>query len=180
MEPIIVAVIAFFGGILVSYITNIIAVEIRRFQDGTSLAAALAGELSSHAKAMPLLRYSLTIWIEHLSGGNKIKMHDTSLPTDPIFDDAVPRLGLLGHKIVEDTVYTYQQIRAFRSVFVVLVRNNGDMTNAEQIGHCRSCIAIIDEAHNRGATLIPALQQRALENYDYDLPGRIKRIFSHV
>ncbi|MEX4005167.1 hypothetical protein AB4Y38_40755 [Paraburkholderia sp. EG285A] len=53
------ALIAFVGVLAGGYLNNFLAEDFRRFRDGQALAGALAGELKSHATAIPILQSTL-------------------------------------------------------------------------------------------------------------------------
>jgi hypothetical protein len=56
------AVIVASGTLAVAYASNFLAEQYRRHLESTSWAAALAGELESHASAFKLLKLAFTGW----------------------------------------------------------------------------------------------------------------------
>lgn len=170
MSSIIAAVIAVSGAVMVGYITNFVAEDFRRFRDGTALAAALAGELNSHITALPSLREMIEDQIKCVKNGQRPAFRIFDTPNDPIFDSAVSKLGLLGSEMVEDVVFTYQQIRAFRIAFGLINKEHSAMTDDEILSRLGKCAETINRAAERGEPLIINLKNRAKQQYQAPRP----------
>lgn len=170
MGSIVAAVIAVSGAMIVGYITNFVAEDFRRFRDGTALAASLAGELNSHAEAMPILRKMLEDHISIIASGKRPSFRAIDAITDPIFDAAVGKLGLLGSEMVEDVVFTYQQIRAFRISMSIISKEHAAMSDEEIVNRHRACLQAIERAEERGVPLIVDLKNHANQRYHAPRP----------
>lgn len=90
------AVIAAGAAVTVAYATNFMAEQYRRHLDSTSWAAALAGELESHASAFKLLKAGLQGIEDVVRDGKSPPLYSMEMPTDPIFDSAPAKVGSLG------------------------------------------------------------------------------------
>ena len=60
MADINAAIIGFAGVLAGGYFNNFFAEDYKRFRDSQALAGALAGELQSHAEAVPLIKSGLS------------------------------------------------------------------------------------------------------------------------
>jgi hypothetical protein len=158
MDNITPAVIAVSGVLIVGYITNFAAEDFRRFRDGAALAAALAGELGSHATAFPKIREILERQITSL---DRSVIRNFDPPNDPIFDNGVGKLGLVGHAMAEEIAFVYQQIRAFRLAYSVISKSSKEMDDSELRSRHEGCLHAIHRAEERGKPLIINLKRRA-------------------
>ncbi|MEM4988791.1 hypothetical protein V8G57_15465 [Collimonas sp. H4R21] len=171
MGAILAALIAVSGALIVGYITNFVAEDFRRFRDGTAVAASLAGELSSHFKAVPALREGLQGRIKRIEDkAERFPFPEIDTPTDPLFDSIVDKLGLLESEMVEDMVYTYQQIRAFRVSVKIVGQGHAVMTDVVLLGQLRLALHSIDLAVERGVPLLDALRNRTRKTYEAPKP----------
>src|SRR5437016_4469123 len=121
------------GTLVIGFLANFVSEDYRRFRDGKSLAGAIAGELSSYAEALPMLEGALHGMLERLAADKAARLPKIEKPTDRVFDGSVAKLGLLGNELVEEVVYVYNNINAFRTS-MALVSGDG-LTVAEQAAH---------------------------------------------
>jgi hypothetical protein len=164
---ILAAIIALSGAVIVGYLANFVAEDFRRFRDGSALAAALAGELASHALAVPLIRNGLTQCLASAQQNLRVTHRTFEPPNDPIFEAGVEKLGLLGVKLVEDIAFTYQNLRAFRSGLKVIFDEHQNMSFPELIGRYGDCLQAIDRTVERGEPLLVALRARANTQFEW-------------
>ncbi|MCY1207766.1 hypothetical protein D9M72_193740 [compost metagenome] len=68
------ALVAGCVAITVAWLTQFVAEGYKRHRDGSALAAALAGELSSHGSALGSLKAIFTQWIGLIEGGRRNEM----------------------------------------------------------------------------------------------------------
>lgn len=158
------ALIAACVALIVAYTVNFVAEDFRRFRDGATVAAALAGELSSHALALPQIRVNLNRWIELARKEMRVSDRLFDFPTDPVFDAYIDKLGLLDSQMVEDIVFVYQQIRFFRVGFRIILEHQ-EMPFDELIARCSVLLQTVDRANGRGELLLLNLKSRATERY---------------
>jgi hypothetical protein len=160
------ALIAFLGVLAGGYVNNFLGEDFRRFRDGQALAGALAGELNSHATAIPLLQYSLREMVDALrSPGGKVTLGEFDPPNSPVFDAGVAKLGVLGPVLAQEVAFVYEQIRAFRITFQRVSKQHTDMHNNQTAASLEFCLMLINTAHERGSKLIIDLQSYAKEGY---------------
>jgi hypothetical protein len=149
------------------------------FRDGQALAGALAGELKSHATAIPILQYSLREMVDALrSPEGRISMQEFEPPNSPVFDAGVPKLGLLGPTLAEEVAFVYEQIRAFRITYSRVSKRHADMPRIQTAATLEFCLMLIDTASTRGTKLILDLQRYATEGYWSSRPwmGRFRSL----
>jgi hypothetical protein len=162
-SAIVPALIAGVVSLLVAGLSNFGSESYRRHRGATSVAGALAGELSAHAAAMPELRGRLRMWLELSQGGQRLEMQHLAPPNDPIFDSCVGALGALGPSIAEDVAFVYSNIRGFRQVMSHIA---GEATTAEQQrGAIVAALEGIDRTEPRVILLIGALRRVAASEW---------------
>jgi hypothetical protein len=120
MQGLIGPVLTFIGGIAATLIANFIAEDYRRHRDGSALASALAGELGSYKIAIAGLKDNLKILIDHAAAGRANLLPEMAMPTDPVFDKTVEKLGLLGTELPESVALAYGRIRGFRTMYALI------------------------------------------------------------
>lgn len=153
------------GTIIVAILIHFVAEDYRRFRDANALAAALAGELSSYKEAVPKVHDMLEKLRSHVQAGNQLKLRSFKLPTNRIFDDWIPKLGLLDVSIIQDVVYVYHQIDAFRAAFSILISESQEMKINELNERINSCIETTSRALSRGEPLLSHLISVANRSY---------------
>ena len=155
-----VAVVAASIALIVAFINSIVAEWFRRRQDRKALAAGIAGELASYEPAWPLIRERLNSTIASIDAGNRrdVSYRPFEKPRDYVFEKAVEKLGLLGPALVEDVVYVYGNINAFRVSFAMLSSGVSEMSDSEMRARCCACIDSLDRAVKKGIPLISALK----------------------
>jgi hypothetical protein len=147
-----------------SYVANFWAEEYRRFRDGSTLAAALAGELASHGEAVPKLFQIIDSSIEMIKAGNRPILRSMIDLKDHVFEDGIGKLGLLGPALAENVVFAYHNIRAFRLAFKIIA-DFPDMPLPEFQVRYAGCRAALERAQQRGQPAVAALRQRAEEPF---------------
>lgn len=154
------AIIAASGALIVAFVNSIIAEVYRRRQDRKALAAGIAGELASYEPALPMLRRILHAMIDAVEGGSRsaISFRPFEKPKDVFFEKAVDKLGLLGPKLVEDTVFVYSNLNAFRTSFALISAQFSEMSDEELKMRCTNCLEALDRAEQRGTCLVVALK----------------------
>ncbi|WP_157212679.1 hypothetical protein [Herbaspirillum sp. CF444] len=169
MDSFYAPVITVCGTVIVGYLANFTAERYRRFSDGSAIAAAISGELSSHAVSIPLIKDMLTGLIVAAESGSSPILRPWEPPNDPVYEEMVGKIGLLGIELVEDVVFTYQQIRAFRMALKV-VHDHHDMSPHELSARLKRCLETITRAEERGVPLVHRLRERSQEVYKIKLP----------
>lgn len=159
------ALIAFIGVLVGGYVNNFLAEDYRRFRDGTALAGALAGELASHMLAFPVLQKMLAYQIGVVSKGERPPFRHFDPPNDPVFESGVAKLGLLGAKVAEDVAFAYQQIRAFRLNYALVLSQHKDMLDPELIQRLSGCLAVVNMGDGRAKELLAELKTIAAQQY---------------
>jgi hypothetical protein len=159
------ALIAFLGVLAGGYVNNFLAEDYRRFRDGTALAGALAGELASHMLAFPFLKAMLTAQISAIRNGQSPAFRHFDPPNDPIYESGVSKLGLVGSGLAEDVAFAYQQIRAFRLNYALVLSQHEAMGNPEIIARLEGCLATIVRGEERANKLLADLRTLAGQRY---------------
>lgn len=151
------AVIAASGALAVAYASNFLAEQYRRHIDSTSWAAALAGELDSHASAFKLLKAGLNGMVLLARQGKPLPLYSMPMPTDPIFDSNPAKVGVLGPELAGECAYAYEQLRAFRIGMQVIAEHRAKM-DADQIANrLLYLLQVIEGNEQRVSALIQAL-----------------------
>ncbi|MDE1141274.1 MAG: hypothetical protein PW999_16695 [Paraburkholderia tropica] len=160
------ALIAFVGVLAGGYLNNFLGEDFKRFRDGQALAGSLAGELASHATAIPML---LTMFRGManalLTEDAKMTLYEFNPPTSPVFDASASKLGMLGPSLAHEVAFVYEQIRAFRSMFRDISIHYEDMPRDGMANACDHCLTLLDTAQSRGTKLIADLQEFANDGY---------------
>lgn len=159
------ALVAFIGVLAGGYVNNFLAEDYRRFRDGTALAGALAGELSSHMQAFPMLRTMLTAVRAAFENGQRPPLRRFEPPNDPVYESHVSKIGLLGGKLAEDVAYAYQQIRAFRLNFFLVLTHYEEMKDDEVVARLNVCLDTINRGDARAVVLLAELKALASQSY---------------
>src|SRR3569623_487705 len=120
------ALIAVSGTLMVGFIASFLAEDYRRFRDGQALASALAGELLSRSEAVHMLRDNLTKIVNLLRRTGRVRLLKVEQIKDHVFESNVSKLGLLENDMVEDVVYVYENIGAFRSAMSLAADRDDD------------------------------------------------------
>jgi hypothetical protein len=164
--PALAALIALCGVIIAGYLSNFVAEDYRRFRDGSSLAAALSGELNAYFEQNNVLTV-LSMLIANLKAhpDERLKIVKFEIPPDPVFDSAAKQLGLLGPYLAKDVAYVYQLLRAFRTNFKSYTENHIEWDNDRSVRILEGCMHTLGGAMNTGKALIPALVVRSEEQY---------------
>lgn len=159
------ALIALLGVLAGGYVNNFLAEDYRRFRDGNALAGALAGELASHMLAFPFLKAMLTAQVNSIKSGHNPAFRHFDPPNDPIYESGVSKLGLLGSELAEDVAFAYQQIRAFRLNYALVLSQHEEMDNHEIMARLEGCLATILRGEERANKLLAGLREMAGHRY---------------
>lgn len=159
------ALVAFAGVLVGGYFNNFIAEDFRRFRDSQALAGALAGELESHASAIPLLKNILTALHARAKIGVELPFRETPEPGSPVFEACVEKIGLLGPDLANGVAFVYEQIRAFRSVMFTLAKHHGVESAEWRTSMIASAYDRLKSAEDRGTPLIEQLKRHAAASY---------------
>lgn len=172
MSAVTVALIGGAIALAVAYLNGILAESYRRFRDGSALAAGLAGELASYLPAWPLLKTSLDAIVQAIESGQReaISLRPFERPRDLVFEESVSKLGLMGPSLVEDVVFVYSNIRAFRVAFELITRSSAEMSDDELSKRCIACNDALARAAERGEPLVRALRSRATQAFAPEWP----------
>lgn len=172
MSAIAVALIAGVVALVVAYLNGILAESYKRFRDGSALAAGLAGELASYLPAWPLLKASLDSIVGAIESGQRrtVCLRPFERPRDLVFEESVSKLGLLGPALVEDVVFVYSNIRAFRMAFELITRSAAEMADDELRRRCIACNDALARAADRGQPLVASLRSRAMQAFTPEWP----------
>jgi len=162
-DPLLAAIIAASAALIVAFLNSMVAEVFRRHKDRKALAAAIAGELASYEPAFPLIQQTLRATIDALDTGNREKVSFRSFekPKDLVFEKAVERLGLLGPKLVENTVYVYGNLNGFRISFGLISTHFKEMSDAELRARSVACLEALERAVQRGIPLVASLKRIA-------------------
>ena len=151
------AVIAASGALAVAYASNFLAEQYRRHLDSTSWASALAGELESHATAFHLLKAGLHGMVLTARQNKPLPLYSMPMPTDPIFDSAPAKVGVLGPELAGECAYAYEQLRAFRIGMQVIAEHQEKMDHDQIANRLMYLLQVIETNEQRLAALIQAL-----------------------
>jgi hypothetical protein len=159
-DPLLAAIIAASAALVVAFLNSIVAEVFRRRQDRRALAAAIAGELASYEPALPQIRQILQDAIHALDSKNReaINFRPFDKPKDFVFEKAVEKLGLLGPKLVEDTVYVYGNLNGFRVALGLISTHFKEMSDTELRARSVACLEAVNRAAQRGTLLVAALK----------------------
>ena len=154
------AIIAASIALIIAFVNSIVAELFRRRKDRMALAASIAGELASYEPAWPLIRQGLRTTIDAIEAGSRssVSFRPFEKPRDFVFEKAVERLGLLGPALVEDTVYVYGNLNAFRVSFALIGAHFSDMSDVELKARCIACLEALDRAAQKALPLVAALK----------------------
>ncbi|AOI70076.1 hypothetical protein WI40_05255 [Burkholderia ubonensis] len=174
------ALIAFIGVLAGGYVNNFLAEDYRRFRDGAALAGALAGELASHMAALPMLREMFVAMIAAIDRGEHPPFRYFDPPNDPVYESNVGKIGLLPSKAAEDTAFAYQQIRAFRVNFAIVLASHEQMNGDEIKRRLIGCVDAINRGDQRLQELIANLKLLAKQRYLDARTNRLRAMFSSI
>lgn len=181
-DTLLAAVIGGLVALTVALLTQFVAEAYKRHRDGNAVAAAIAGELSSYAPAWPLLKVQADAWIDAIRAGRRGELifRPFERPTDLIIGEMVSKLGLLGVEQIEKIALVYGNIRAFRNVLEVILRDHSGMTDEELVSRCQACIAALDRARREGLPLVLELRARARKPFLWSVPSVIATPNDHI
>ena len=151
------------GGAFGALIAGFKSEDYKRHRDARALAAGLLGELASHKEGWPLSLKALDTIEANANAGTLVRIPKIDRPTDRFFDQNVGKLGLLGPELVEAVVYIYNNITAFRTVFLLVSQEDLDAQQHASIA--RAARASIQRAVSRFEEVAPKLRALAERPY---------------
>lgn len=153
------AVIAASGALAVAYASNFVAEQYRRHLDSTSWASAIAGELKSHASAFPELKGLFADLLGRVEKKEPLPLYPIPMPTDPVFDGAPAKVGLLGKEFAGEVAFAYENLRAFRGAFFVVVEHHAEMDSDQLTRRLKRLLKLIEDNEQRLWSLIHGLDE---------------------
>jgi hypothetical protein len=168
------ALLAFAGVLVGGYFNNFLAEDFRRFRDSQALAGALAGELESHAEAIPYIKAGLLKLQESIKSGAGISMPEWPVPSSPVFEANVEKIGLLYPALAKGVAYTYENIRAFRSALHQVSKHHEGRDADWQVSAIGGCLFAIGNAEETGAPVVESLKSHAVASY-WRRPATLKQ-----
>ena len=171
-DTLIVALLAGAVALAVAFINTFLSESYKRFRDGTTLAASLAGELAAYEEAWPILSEMLNSIVSATETGkpNLEQLRPIERPRDVVYEKSIEKLGLLGASAAENVVYVYSNINAFRIAFEIIARDHVSMSKEELKVRCLACRNALDRAAARGKVLIGSLRDRASAKFSPESP----------
>lgn len=161
------AIAAGAGALALKYVSDFLAGDFKRWRDGSALAAALAGELSSYEPAWPKLR-QLIGSIKATADAERtdeLAFRPMDTPKDRVFDAVVANLGLLEAPRVRALVYVYGNLGAARLSFVMIMQHGPTMTAKEISLRSQASLDALERTMAVGIPLIADLEERACEGF---------------
>ena len=164
---IIAGIVAVAVALLGTYLKDFAAERYKRHKDACAIAAGLAGELAAYAPTLPILLAAFDTFLQLVDSGKRgeIVLEKIERPSDKFYDKAVDKLGLLGPELVEDIVFVYSNIAAFRMTFENIAVNRKDMSDAQLRGQILGCRFAVTNAKDKGVELIERLRLRGKQSF---------------
>lgn len=171
-ETLIIALIAGTIALLVAFINSFVSEGYKRFRDGTTVAASLAGELAAYADAWPILSKWLNSIVSETEFEklNLERLRPIERPKDLVYEKSIDKLGLLGAQTAEGVVYVYSNINAFRIALEIISRDHASMSKDELKLRCEACNAALERAVTKGEVLLVTLRARANARFTPEWP----------
>ena len=144
-------------------VVNFIAEDFRRFRNGSTVAAGLAGELGSYAEPQAQLVSIITTMLRVIDEGNRkhLPFRGIDTPKDRLFEANVANLGLLGPDLVLDIAFVYGQINGFRVGFGLVNEKHSEMADGELAARLNGCLILLTAVRPRAEQLVEKLTMRA-------------------
>lgn len=151
----------------VAYVANFVAEDFRRFRNGSSLAAALAGELASYDEPLSITLAWLKACAQAVESGHSksLVFYHLELTKDRVFEGNVGSLGSLGHDTAERLASVYGQLAGFRAGFTILMKHGGEMSEQVMKGRFANCIQSLERAMPEARSLAATLRARADDTF---------------
>lgn len=161
------AFIAASAAIFIAYLTQFTAEQYRRFRDGSSIAAGIAGELSSYKEAPALIRDQFAKIRDAVRAGcrSSVWIRPIPKPTDLYLPRIVDKIGILGPELCEQIVFVYANLEAFRAVQQIIMNDFSEMNDEELLLRIDAAEAALSRAHEVGSKLIPLLHARTTKKF---------------
>jgi hypothetical protein len=151
------AIIAAGATVMVAYASNFVAEQYRRHLDSTGWASALAGELKSRAEAFPMLKALFADLLKRVEKKETLPLYAFPMPTDPVFDSDPGKVGLLGAQFAGEVAFAYDNLRAFRGAFFVVIEHHAEMDPDQLTFRLQRLLTLIKENETRLWSLIHSL-----------------------
>ncbi|WP_429574907.1 hypothetical protein [Paraburkholderia sp. UCT70] len=84
-------------------------------------------------------------------------MYSMPMPTDPMFDSAPAKVGVLGPELAGECAYAYEQLRAFRIGMQVIAEHRKKMDPGQIANRLLYLLQVIDTNEQRLSALVHAL-----------------------
>ncbi len=170
--------------ILAALIGSIINEAYKRHRDKIGLAAALAGEISTHVNGLQNAWVSiLDKWISTLQSGNPLLKSSFDRPIDRVYNDCVSKLGLLPSQVVSDIVYFYESISGFRNALVQILGGMPEYQRPEDKARVQLAMVLsikeqVNTLYNKAHdSILPSLKEVETEMFGF---STVKSIFSKL
>ena len=158
-DTIAAAMIAGIVALIVAGLSNFGAEAYKRHKEMTTIAGGLAGELAVYLEALPVILSSWGELHRRAAAGELLIVPKMPMPTNPVFDSCVAKLGMLGADVAEDVAYVYTTVHAFRGL---MANVHADETTAErQAAAIGGALWAAQRAHDRGRNLLTKLRRIA-------------------
>jgi hypothetical protein len=166
MGSILAAIITASIALIAAYATTIVAKRHERHLDAVALASGLAGELEAHMSAFPSIKMNWPKKIVDSQDSEHGNMPDMGMPTSPVYESNVGKIGLLGHPLAGQVAYVYEILRAFRGLMYSAVTEQREISGNE-FGHRLSvALALLLANEQAGYDLIIALRAFAERKFE--------------
>ena len=171
-ETLVVALIAGAVTLAVAFLNTFLSESYKRFRDGTTVAASLAGELAAYKEAWPILSEMLSSVVSatEIEKPSLEQLRPIERPKDVVYEKSIDKLGLLAADAAEGVVYVYRNINAFRIAFEIIARDHAMMSRDELRVRCIACKNALDRAATRGEVLVGSLRARASAKFSPEWP----------
>lgn len=159
-DPVLAALIAGIVALAVALISNFGSESFKRHRDASALAGGLAGELASHTAAFTLIESRWGLLRRHaIETRERLVLPQFPIPTNPVYDSCVGRLGALGPKLAEDVAFVYSNIQTFRQMMAFVAASETSVD--QQIGGIFAALEALDRAKERAPALLQGLRRLA-------------------
>jgi hypothetical protein len=165
MDSVAPALIGFSSAVLVGFFGHFVAEDYRRFRDSQSIAAALAGEMSSIISSLQDLHLGLSGMKVVLDREQPIHLPEIPDQSSSIFEANAEKIGLLGADFAGKVAFTYDQIRAFRTSFQLLSKNHTTSPLLWSSAIVGRCLRLIDVNQAEAMVLVEDLKNYSKSSY---------------
>lgn len=153
------------GGAAGAFIANFVNVDFKRWREGGSLAAALAGELRARETDWEFTARIVDNVKELGRRGYKMSAPRRGARTDRIFESAVSQLGLLGPATVTLVIVAYARAFDCREAFATFESKVGELEADQIVAACQPVEKTLAEARSSLAAAADDLELRAARGF---------------